>query len=357
MNNQTKFKLFSNMPFIAVLVLTLLFNTVIALVVTVLIEGNDFLANLILSQVIGLSIMCSLQGVYELRHRYTKKTDMNFVLTIFSIMVGALIGVTIAWYFSARSAGVNISDAVAIDYRNIIQSLFLGLIFGIIVINFFMSREKLAKAKAELQQHKISLLDNEKRMLESELKLLQSQVEPHFLFNTLSNIIGLIEKSPMRGKILLESLTHYLRATLEYSRIDSATLEDELRMVKAYLEIFKERMGKRLQYKIDVDKELYQQPFPPMLLQPIVENSIKHGLESLVDGGCINILGDRKANKARLIVEDSGVGLDQEVGTGVGLSNVQQRLKALYGDMASLILEENQPSGLRVVIEIPDERN
>ena len=355
MDKQTRFKLFSNMPFAAVLVLTLLFNALIATVVTASIEGSDFFANLILSQIIGLSILCSLQVIYELRYRYTQKTNMNFMLTITSLMVGAIIGVTIVWYFSARSAGVNILDAVAIDYRNIIQNLFLGLIFGSIIVNFFMSREKLAKAKAELQQHKITLLDNEKRMLESELKLLQSQIEPHFLFNTLSNIIGLIEKNPLRGKTMLESLTHYLRATLEYSRVDSATLEDELRMVKVYLDIFKERMGKRLQYTIDVDKELYRKPFPPMLLQPIVENSIKHGLESLVDGGCINILGDRTANKARFIVEDSGIGLNQEVGSGVGLSNVQQRLKALYGDMATLILEENQPSGLRVVIEFPNE--
>ena len=167
---------------------------------------------------------------------------------------------------AANYSGVDVIQSVKQHYIEIIRNIFFGIVFGAIIINYFLSRVKIAKAETELQKHKVTLLDNEKRMLESNLKRLQSQIEPHFLFNTLSNVIGLIEKNPARSKVLLESLTHYLRATLEYTRQETATLEDELNMIAAYLSIYKERMGSRLQYKINVPHEMYAMPFPPMLL-------------------------------------------------------------------------------------------
>ena len=117
--------------------------------------------------------------------------------------------------------------------------------------------------------------------------------------------------------------------------------------------IYKERMGSRLQYKINVPHEMYAMPFPPMLIQPLVENAIKHGLESQINGGYINIFGIHNNEKVRLHVEDSGVGLVDEMGNGVGLANVQQRLNAIYGPSASLVLEDNKPNGLRAIIEVP----
>lgn len=360
MKTKTSFYLFPSLSFTNQLTLTILFNTLIAIIVNLIIGRNGFIGfvgNFITSQIIGLTILVTLHSVYSIRFRYTNKTQMTFMVTFVAIVIGSLLGVTVFYYSLLTATGITFSNFSMSSFLEILMNVSYGIIFSSVIISFFMNREKLSKAINEVQKHKLSLLDNERRMLESELKLLQSQIEPHFLFNTLSNVIGLIDKNPQRGKSMLESLTHYLRSTLEYTRQESATLADELSMISAYLAIFKERMGKRLQYKIAVDNSLYTQSFPPMLLQPLVENAIKHGLESRLQGGYVHILGERIGDKILLIVEDSGEGLQQEVGNGVGLANVQQRLKALFADRASIVLEDNKPSGLRVAIEIPYEKN
>jgi len=331
------------------LLLTIIFNTVIAFLIYTISSNNIFVGNFIASQIIGLSIFSAFHLVYYLRFRLQHHCNMTLFWSVLALIIGAVMGVSIEFFLSANRLG---------NYpENIIPNLFIGIIFGTIVINYFISRIKVSNAELELQKNRITLLDSEKRMLESNLRCLQSQIEPHFLFNTLSNIIGLIDKNPTRGKAMLQSLTHYLRATLEYSRMDSATLEDELKMIEAYLTIYKERMGHRLQYKINVPDTMRSISFSPMLLQPLVENAIKHGLESQVKGGFVNITGLYNKDTIKLIVEDSGIGLNDEVGKGVGLANVQQRLNALYGEQACLFLEENKPTGLRVIIEIPYEKN
>ncbi len=357
MKIQSKFVLFSKTSLTKQVIVVLLFNTIIALLINRFVGRANFYHNFIISQLIGISIFLCLHSVYRFRYYYFHKTDRKFSVTFVSLILGTIIGVSFATIYIVSASRVTITDFLASSYDNFIQNLLIGLLFGSVIIYFFMSRENLLNAKAKLQEYKLSILDNEKRMIESKLKLLQSQIEPHFLFNTLSNIIGLIEKEPTRSKTMLESLTRYLRATLNYTRQESAVIEDELNMITAYLNIFKERMGERLKYKIDIDKKLYQYPFPPMLLQPIVENAIKHGLESSIEGGSIKISGQYYKNKIRLIVEDTGSGLEQESGKGVGLSNVQQRLKALFGESATLILHNRQETGLRVIIELPHDCN
>jgi LytS/YehU family sensor histidine kinase len=182
---------------------------------------------------------------------------------------------------------------------------------------------------------------------------MQAQIEPHFLFNTLSNVLGLIDSNPNRGKSMLQSFTDYLRSTLAYTRIDSATLEDEIKIVSAYLDIFQVRMGKRLTYTIEISPEILGIPFPPMLLQPLVENAIKHGLEPELQGGHIEIRAAKSGDRIRIVVADSGQGLKGDSGTGVGITNIQKRLHALFGSKAVFRLEDNLPHGLRAVVEVP----
>ena len=273
-----------------------------------------------------------------------------------ALILGATVGVSILLVVSAISTNNGLIETFQENLAEVAQVMFTAMIFGAIIIYFFISRERLLLAESELQKHQIAVLDSEKQMLENHLKILQSQIEPHFLFNTLSNIIGLIDKNPARSKLMLESLTQYLRKTLEYTRKESASLEDELNMIAAYLAIFKERMGDRLQYEINVCQRLYTMSFPPMLLQPIVENAIKHGLEPKLDGGYVNITGDIGKHNIKFIIEDSGKGLNKQVGNGVGIANVSQRLRAIFGEGAALVLEDNKPTGLRVIIEVPRER-
>ncbi|MFV2056551.1 MAG: sensor histidine kinase [Thiohalomonadales bacterium] len=355
LKKSSTFVLFSSISIVKQFTITLLFNSVIAFLLYRLLFEDSFLNNLIVSQLIGLSIFGSLHGVYQFRHHYFQQSNISFAVTLLSLIIGSVAGVSLVAIFSVIVNGITITDFFIARYDLVFQYLFFAFLFGAVIIHYFMSRETLSRATIELQEHKLSILANEKTIVEGELKLLQSQIEPHFLINTLSNVIGLIENEPRRSKILLESLSHYLRATLEYTRRDSAVIKDELNMITAYLDIFKERMGDRLKFNIEVDQQLYHLPFAPMLLQPIVENAIRHGIDPLINGGEIFIKGRYDNQKIIFLIEDNGGGLEQESGDGVGLTNVQQRLKALYGNEASLDLQNTQPTGLRVTIAIPHE--
>jgi len=124
-------------------------------------------------------------------------------------------------------------------------------------------------------------------------------------------------------------------------------------MIRAYLNIFKVRMGDRLLYKIELPEKLKANSFPPMLIQPLVENAIKHGLEPKIDGGEILISGEEKNGILRIEVVDTGGGFKEGKNFGMGLSNIRERLQSLYGNSGRLFLEENQPNGLKATIEVP----
>ena len=225
--------------------------------------------------------------------------------------------------------------------------------FGSIITYFFSSREQIAESQAQIQEEKIKRLTSEKKAAEANLKLLQAQIEPHFLFNTLSNVLSLLDTNPNKGKSMLVDFIQYLRASLTKIREEKATLGQEMEMIRAYLSIFKVRMGHRLKYKIDLPEHLEAISFPPMLIQPLVENAIKHGLEPKVDGGEILIRGIEKDGILRLEIVDTGMGFKAERESGMGLSNIRERLFSLYGNKGRLILEENSPQGLKATIEVP----
>lgn len=225
--------------------------------------------------------------------------------------------------------------------------------FGSIITYFFSSREQIAESQARIQEEKIKRLTSEKKAAEANLKLLQAQIEPHFLFNTLSNVLSLLDSNPKKGKSMLIDFIQYLRASLTKIRQEKATLGQEMDMIEAYLSIFKVRMGDRLHYKIDLPKNLKSISFPPMLIQPLVENAIKHGLEPKIDGGEILIRGIEKDGRLRLEVHDTGIGFKGEHDSGLGLSNIRERLSSIFGDNGRLRLEENSPHGLIATIEVP----
>jgi len=193
----------------------------------------------------------------------------------------------------------------------------------------------------------------EKESILANLKMLQAQIEPHFLFNTLSNILSLIDTKPEKGKSMLLDLTKYLRTSLSRTLPENTTLSQGIAMIKVYLDIQKIRMDERLNYKIDVSNNIGQYSFPPMLLQPLVENAIKHGLEPKVDGGEIIIRATEKNKVLKIEVADTGLGFSDLDKPGVGIANVRERLGLLFGDKGRLIIEENKPQGVRAIIEVP----
>jgi len=198
--------------------------------------------------------------------------------------------------------------------------------------------------------------------LQAQLRLLQAQIEPHMLFNTLANLQGLIALDPVRASDMLDQLIQYLRATLSVSRSETTTLEHEFAAMGAYLGLMGVRMGERLRYRLELPPALRAARLPTMLLQPLVENAIVHGVEPKIDGGEITISAAIEGDSMVLDVRDTGLGLGlgpglgqapARRGGGVGVATSRERLDALYGERASMTLNPAPPQGTLARLTLP----
>jgi sensor histidine kinase YesM len=192
---------------------------------------------------------------------------------------------------------------------------------------------------------------------ESQLRLLQAQIEPHFLFNTLANVQSLMDHDTQRAKLMLEAFTEYLRASLSQWRSADSTLGAELDMAQSYLLLLQIRMDERLRFVIEANEQARGAVVPPLLLQPLVENAIHHGLEPKVEGGQVRISARVNDGRLQVCVDDDGLGLDAprragRSGQGVALENIRARLKTRYADNAELSLQP-LPVGARACLNIP----
>ncbi len=199
-----------------------------------------------------------------------------------------------------------------------------------------------------------------RQVVEARMAAMQAQVEPHFLFNTLASIDHLIETDPPRASQMQKNLIALLRASMPTMREANASgavrdLGRELAVIRPYLEILKVRMEERLQTEIDVPEGLLSAEFPPMMIQGLVENAIKHGLEPKAEGGLLKVKAEIVHGKLAVTVADTGLGFGRAAtsGTGVGLANIRERLQLLHGNRASVTVTENQPSGTVVTITVP----
>lgn len=224
-------------------------------------------------------------------------------------------------------------------------------LLGIIVARERMDRIKLERSEAHARAETV-----ERQALQAQLRLLQAQIEPHMLFNTLANLQGLIAIDPQRAGQMLDQLIQYLRATLSVSRDETTTLEQEFAAQEAYLGLMQVRMGARLAYRCSLPEELRTVRLPTMLLQPLVENAIVHGLEPKVDGGTVTIAAARNGDILEISVRDTGLGLGSapsRKGTGVGVATTRERLQVLYGARANVELSPAAPQGAVARIHLP----
>ncbi len=318
---------------------TILFNTAIAGLLAVIWQDN-FWINFIFSQCIGLSIYAINATVMC---RIGDRRRRLWILA-FTFPGSILFGVTLGSWITGVG---DWSEPQA--WISVVIGLFFG---GIGTIGYFLSM-RIEKLDAEVKQRRMNEVESEKRQLEAHLKLLQAQIEPHFLFNTLANVSSLIEIDPVLARRLLERLIDWLRIALARARSDNTTLGDELDMLENYLQILKIRFGERLRWDTDVPEAARCSRFPPMLLQPLVENAVRHGIEPKLGGGRLHIGARIDAGKLRVSVHDDGVGFSAITKPGAGLENVRARLSALYGDAGHLTLESNAEGGLTVTLEIP----
>ena len=195
----------------------------------------------------------------------------------------------------------------------------------------------------------------EKELTVARLSLLHAQVEPHFLYNTLASAQLLTRSDPARAEQMLGNLIQYLRHSLPREHDELSTLGAELERALAYLEILKIRMGARLDVQVDVPEILRGTPLPAMMLQTLVENAIKHGLEPRTAGGTVWIRARQDGGQVAITVADDGEGFNtKQSGTGIGLKNVRERLRLVYDGAASLAVVANFPAGVAATITVPD---
>jgi len=308
----------------------------------------SFMHNFVFSQCIG-NICCIL--IMAVRRYLSINNRLFYLLSILgTFVIAAILGSFLASFI------VGIHPLLIIqEHLFFLRAIFGTLLFGSIITYFWISRDRVIATQAMVQEEKLKRITSEKKMVETHLKLLQAQIEPHFLFNTLSNILTLLDTNPEKGKSMLSDLTRYLRTSLSKTRKEMSSVGQEMELIQDYLKIYQVRMGDRLRFNIDVPDPIKKASLPPMLIQPVVENAVKHGLEPKIEGGDIVIRAEREHETLRIEIIDTGLGFQADDGLGTGLTNIKERLESLYDKKGRLILEEHQPTGVRAVIEVPYE--
>jgi len=221
---------------------------------------------------------------------------------------------------------------------------------GLLVTLGALVRERDALARSQALQFEIERGRLERQALDARLAVLTAQIEPHFLFNTLANVQALVDSGSPRAASVLKSLIAYLRAAMpKLQEGGLSVLQDELHLVRAYLDLMHLRMPDRLQVQVDVEPALLGLRFPPMLLLTLVENAVRHGIDPSEQGGRIEVGGriDAATRGVSLWVADTGLGLRGAPGNGTGLNNARERLRGLYGADAQIELRPVEPHGAR----------
>ncbi|MEO8280306.1 MAG: histidine kinase [Ideonella sp.] len=315
---------------------------------------DSFPRLLVFHESVGLTMVACVALLRRLR-RIDRLTPSARWLSmgVIAIPTGYLVGHQIAFLLlgeSMRMAGYHHISLIPVSFT---------LLVGGLGLHYFSTREQLAKEA-------IARAGAQRLALEAQLRLLRTQLEPHMLFNTLANLRGLVREDADRAESMIDQLIVYLRGTLAASQAESVALGREFAQLRAYLEIMSLRMGPRLTWHMDLPAALEATPVPPMLLQPLVENAIKHGLEPKVGPCHIEVVARATGAGIEIRVDDNGLGLPEQdhedahddaatrsESSCYGLRHVRERLLVVYGPAARLDLERLQPTGVRSVVWLP----
>jgi signal transduction histidine kinase len=265
--------------------------------------------------------------------------------------LSVVLGPSAGLWLGDRLTGLQSPSMLSLGESSARVTLALSVLATVVSVVVLSTLERLTSARAQAEAA-------QRLAAENQLRLLQSQLEPHMLFNTLANLRVLIGLDPARAQGMLDHLIAFLRATLNASRATTHPLAAEFDHLADYLALMAVRMGPRLAVQLDLPADLRALPLPPLLLQPLVENAIKHGLEPKVEGGRIEISARRDGNRLHLSVRDTGVGLHAGAavaGTSFGLEQVRARLATLYGGNATLVLQDTPGAegGALATIQMP----
>lgn len=331
--------------------------SVVAAVFIGLVAGH-FVENLVVSIVIGIVAFTIVNGGRLLwwdRRGWGVREWVPFLAL-------AVATAPVAHFTGLRVGGMmlGISTPTLAEYptparMSMVLFTMLGTMIMVVLVRY---RERVRRIEEEHAAARLRAEIIERQALQAQLRLLQAQIEPHMLFNTLANLQGLIAIDPDRASEMLDQLIQYLRATLSVSRAETTTLEQEFAAMQAYLGLMGVRMGERLAYRLELPPELKMARLPTMLLQPLVENAIVHGLEPKVDGGEIVVKASVAGDSLVIEVCDTGLGIGLvqvpgRRGGGVGVSTTRERLEALYGERATITLTPASPQGTLARLTLP----
>lgn len=290
-----------------------------------------------------LGIGGRLGGLYALRPRWLLVTIM---------MLAGFVAYGLGSLLARVALGIDNDPLLLDDDTSVVMTALVvtGLI-TVMCTAYFFGRERMAELRAEAAEEA-------HRAESARLAMLRAQIDPHMLFNTLSALRALIALDPPRAVEMLDHLNDFLRATLDGSRRSMTTLSDEFRLLDHYLELMAVRMGDRLRKSLELPTALRDVRVPALLLQPLVENAIRHGLEPALEGGEVRVTVRRDGDTVLIRVSDTGVGIADlsRAHGGFGLASVRQRLQALHGERATLEILSPDPStglGSRITLGLP----
>ena len=329
---------------------TFLINSAVALIMLALVD-NTYQDLWVSAQVVGFSMLGFLLPVL----RWSPPGRPRIVLLVGALLGGSLLGTVLVVLVKGRSLSHVLQDS---HYQAAFATTAtVGMIVGAIVSLVMTVRARIAVTEKELMRTEAERQKLARQTAEAQLQVLKAQIEPHFLFNTLANLRYLIGKEPAKAAGMLDNLIDYLQAAMPRMRGETSTLGQEVSMCNAYLSIHEIRMGERLAFAIDVPETLLALSFPPMMLITLIENAIEHGLGPVPQGGRIDITAETLSGKLIVSVADTGKGLSTAAGAGqdwgVGLTNISERLAAIYPGKARFSLSHNLPQGAIARIEVP----
>jgi sensor histidine kinase YesM len=317
-------------------------------------SGSWRLASVICAN-LGLLLLC----LSALLHQITQRPDAWHLVWRLPLHVTTVRphAVMLALPFMAFMAGCLLAASTALLLPTIAGSSTTYVIIGLfytafIAVAALTVRDTTAFLYRHAQEQARVAARARSDATEAQLSALRAQMNPHFLFNALNTVAALIRTDPRSAERTVENLAHVLRRTLDRSQRAMGTLQEELDYLEAYLSVEQERFGSRLGLDWAIEPETRDLPVPPMTLQPLVENAIKHGLSTKLAGGRITVRSRRADGNLLLEVADDGTGFPARYREGTGLSNLRERLDAMYGGAAQLTIARGA-GGAQVRVVLP----
>jgi len=316
--------------------ITFIINTLVATLISLIIPQTDFIRQFLAAQSIGLTIVTIISITNILVPPLKENFSYQYLFLPFPALIATLIGFNFLRSYSS----------------------FSGLYLVILIVSLpallvFHYRHSKKQATLSLQEEKQKRELSEKQLLESKLLLLQAQINPHFLFNTLANISAYIDISPDKAKDLLQHYTDFLRRSLHTTESTEGVISNEVDLITSYMAIQQMRFPD-IEFRKNIDKQLLNTPLPPLLIQPLIENALLHGLAPQGNQGVIKLTISRVKEQIVIDVTDNGVGFKEGNSgcNGVAVKNIKSRLQ-IYKAQSCLQLAENRTGGVHAQLNIP----